>query len=215
MKTIGLLGGLPWQESLEYYQKLNENSNFESLLFSFDYQTMEGYRKQRKWETISKEMIFQADQLKAAGADYLIICSDIYHKVYYEIKNNSSLKMLHRMDALGRYLVDTSISRVLLLAHKDVMHDELYQEILKSYGIEVIIPSLEHISLLERTDWEDEDSYLRAIGLLESYALKGMGGIVISDSQYHAIKKEDLSMKVFSSLDIHVNELINYINKVK
>lgn len=215
MKTIGLLGGLPWQESLAYYRELHEKTSNETIMFSFDYNTMESFRKRHQWETISKEMIYQAQQLKEAGADYLIICSDMYHKVYNEIKSNTTLKMIHLVEAIGRQLVEERLSKILLLTHRDMIHDSLYADVLKGYGIEVIIPDLEHINRIEHLLLGDEDDYMKLIGLLESYSIRGVGGIVYSGSVYESIKKEDLSMKVFSTMSVHINDVLNQIKRVK
>ena len=95
MKTIGLIGGMSWESSLEYYKIINEAvkeklGGFHSdkcLMYSVDFEEIEILQHQEKWEELTNIMIEVAQKLKNGGADFIIICTNTMHKMANEIEN--------------------------------------------------------------------------------------------------------------------------------
>ena len=103
MKTIGLIGGMSWESSLEYYRIINETvkemlGGFHSakcIMYSFDFEEVEKLQHEGKWEEATALMIDAAQRIEKAGADFVVICANTMHKMAKEIKKSVSIPLLH------------------------------------------------------------------------------------------------------------------------
>jgi aspartate racemase len=124
LKTIGLLGGMSWESSAEYYQIINEaiakrlggNHSAKSLMYSFDFSEIEALQRagNRKQATIS--MIEAACSLEKGGADFLVICTNTMHKMADEVQQSIGIPLLHIVDAVADNVIRNQHRRIGLLA---------------------------------------------------------------------------------------------------
>ncbi|MBN2794874.1 MAG: amino acid racemase [Clostridia bacterium] len=227
MKTIGLIGGMTYHTTLVYYEKINKKvqerlGGFHSakcLMYSFDFDEVKKLQDQKKWDLLSKEIIFQGKTLQDAGADYLVLCSNTIHKVSKPLTDYLRIPLIHIIDAVGESLVEKRVLKVLLLGTRYTVLDSFYQEGLKKYGIEVVIPTLSYVNKIHDLIFKElseniinDESKMMVIGLIESYGLQGVTGVILGCTELSLlINDEDVSLNVFDSLNIHIEKIVETI----
>ena len=110
MKTIGMIGGMSWESSIEYYRIINEVvreklgglHSAQSLMYSVDFAEIEALQQQGKWEEAAKEMVEAARHVKDGGADFVIICTNTMHRMAEEVQAQIGIPLLHIADATAR-----------------------------------------------------------------------------------------------------------------
>ena len=151
MKTIGLIGGMSWESTITYYQILNtlvreKIGSFHSaklILFSVDFAEIEGFQTTNQWQEAGQLLADAAKSLEAAGADFLVLCTNTLHKVSDQITASTHLPFIHIADALIEEIHRKGYKRVGLLGTKYTMGESFYQDMLRKAGIEVLVPNLE------------------------------------------------------------------------
>ena len=148
MKKIGLLGGMSWESSLEYYRimnelvksKLGDSHSANCLLYSFDFHTIKELQHQDEWEALTDLMVKESLNLKKAGAEFIVICTNTMHRMAPDIEQKTGLTVIHIADATADEINKRKVSKILLLGTKFTMEGNFYKERLISKGIEVLIP---------------------------------------------------------------------------
>ena len=120
MKTIGLIGGMSWESSLEYYRIINETAKLklggfhsaQCLMYSVDFEEIELLQRQNKWDELTHIMVNVAEKLKAGGADFIIICTNTMHKMASDIESKVGIKVLHIAEATGEEIVQKGMKKV-------------------------------------------------------------------------------------------------------
>ncbi|GAG15872.1 unnamed protein product, partial [marine sediment metagenome] len=150
MKTIGLIGGMSWESSSEYYRIINETvrerlgglHSAECIMYSADFEQIENLQHQGKWEELTKLMLNLAQKLEGAGADFIIICTNTMHKMAEEVENNTNIPLLHIADATAEKIIEKGLGKLGLLGTNFTMEEDFFKKRLdEKYNIEVIIPS--------------------------------------------------------------------------
>lgn len=150
MKTIGLLGGMSWESTATYYRLINEGVK-ESLgglhsakiaMVSVDFADIEALQMAGNWDEAGRQLALAANQIEAAGADFIVICTNTMHKVAPAIMDSVSIPLLHIADATAADINACGYSKVALLGTAFTMEQDFYKGRLKDkFGIEVITPS--------------------------------------------------------------------------
>src|SRR5664279_4020046 len=132
MKTIGLIGGLSWESSQEYYRIINEEvarrlgglHSAQSLMYSFDFAEIEALQHKGRWDEATKRMVEAAQNLEKGGADFILICSNTMHKMADAVQGGVSLPLLHIADPTGEVIKEQGLTKIGLLGTKFTMeHD--------------------------------------------------------------------------------------------
>jgi aspartate racemase len=149
MKTIGLIGGLSWESSIEYYRIINETvkdklgglHSAKIMMYSFDFEEIKEMQHQGKWDEAAQAMIAAAKRLEKAEADCVVICSNTMHKMAAAVQDAIGIPLLHIADATAEKIKSQGLKSVGLLATKFTMEEEFYQgRLIEKHGLEVIIP---------------------------------------------------------------------------
>ena len=148
MKTIGLIGGMSWRSTAEYYSIINEQvekklgklHSAKIILFSVDFEEIEQLQHQARWDEATEIMIDAAQRIERGGADFALICTNTMHKMAEEVETNISIPLLHIADATAKEIKSQGLTKVGLLGTKFIMEQDFYQERLLKHGIEVMIP---------------------------------------------------------------------------
>lgn len=152
MKTIGMLGGMSWESTTSYYQEINKGvkaalgglNSAKICLYSVNFADIEKLQHSGNWSATADILSQAARSVEAAGADFLIICTNTMHKVASEIERAINIPLLHIADATAEKLIENKVQRVGLLGTKFTMEQDFYRGRLeKIYGIEVLIPEPE------------------------------------------------------------------------
>jgi len=148
-KTIGLIGGMSWESSSEYYRLLNETVRAEfgglhsapCILLSVDFDEISSLQRSGDWEKLTEKMVECARRLEKAGAEMVLICTNTMHKMADEVEAAVSIPLVHIGDATAARIQKEGFQRVGLLGTLYTMEQDFYRERLaKSFGLEVLIP---------------------------------------------------------------------------
>ena len=152
MKTIGLLGGMSWESSIEYYriinqvtrEKLGDLHSAKSVMVSVDFAPIEQLQSQDRWDEAAVELITSAQQIQAGGADFLLIATNTMHKVYPQVQDALDIPVLHIADASAHTIKEAGLERIGLLGTIYTMQQDFYKGRLEDqYGLEILVPRIE------------------------------------------------------------------------
>ncbi|WP_027854794.1 aspartate/glutamate racemase family protein [Marinobacterium litorale] len=149
MKTIGLIGGMSWESTVGYYREINErvkNSlgglhSAKIVLHSVDFDPIEKLQHKGDWAGTAEILIGAAKSVEAAGADFVLICTNTMHKVAPDIERSINIPLLHIADATAELLVKDGVKKVGLLGTAFTMEQDFYKgRLSEEYGLEVVTP---------------------------------------------------------------------------
>jgi aspartate racemase len=227
LKNIGLIGGMSWESSLEYYKIINETvkqrlgglHSAECLMYSVDFHEIEVLQHQNKWEELTDIMVNAAERLKIAGADFIVICTNTMHKMAGDIESRAGIKVLHIAEATGEKIVQKGIRKVGLLGTKFTMEGDFYKKVLiEKYNIDVVIPDEADREIVHEIIYGElckgiinEASKKKYKKIIESLALKGAEGVVLGCTEIPLlIKQEDVDIPVFDTTTIHAVSAVEF-----
>lgn len=149
MKTIGLLGGMSWESTVGYYQAINQGikaqlgglHSAQIAMRSVDFAQIEALQKNNDWASAAKILAAAAQQIEAAGAHCLLICTNTMHKVADEIQAVIDIPLIHIADATGDIILQHQLTSVGLLGTRYTMEQAFYkQRLIDNYAIDVVVP---------------------------------------------------------------------------
>jgi aspartate racemase len=227
MKTIGLIGGMSWESSVDYYRIINEETrnilggshSSKCLMYSFDFHEIEELQNKNSWEELTEEMVLQADNLKKAGADFIVICTNTMHIMAPDIEKRTGLKVLHIADVTGEEIKRKSIGKVALLGTKFTMEGSFYKKVLKDkHNIDIVIPNDEDREVIHNIIYNElvrgiikDDSRQKYIKIIDKLVDKGAEGVVLGCTEIPLlIKQKDVSIPIFNTTEIHSKAAVRY-----
>ena len=227
MKTIGLIGGMSWESSLEYYRIVNETvkeklgglHSCKCLMYSVDFGVIEALQHQNKWDELTKLMIEAAQNLKHGGADFIVICTNTMHKMAPEIEHATGLNVLHIADVTGAAISKDQIQKVGLLGTRFTMEGDFYKKRLKdNYDIEVIIPEDADRQIIHDIIYNElclgiikDDSRQRYIDIINKLCANGAEGIILGCTEIPLlIKQSDVLIPVYDTTKIHAESAVEF-----
>lgn len=220
MKTIGLIGGMSWESSLNYYKILNEevkrrlggHHSSKCLMYSVDFAEIEKLQHEDNWDKLTDIMTEAARNVQRGGADLLVICTNTMHKVADDLERIVGIPVLHIADVAAECIKSEGIRKVGLLGTKFTMEQDFYKDRLREkHGIEVIIPDEQERKLVHDIIYNElvlgairdasRDAYLEIINNLAS---KGAEGIVLGCTEIPLlVQQKDCETRLFDTTTIH------------
>lgn len=163
MKTIGLLGGMSWQSTALYYRLINEGikaslgglHSARIAMVSVDFQEIEAMQHRGDWDGAANALINAARSIEAAGADFLLICTNTMHKVADQVENAIDIPLLHLADATALAIKQQGIGTVGLLGTAFTMQQDFYKGRLASHNLDVLVPNDADIEQVHRIIYEE------------------------------------------------------------
>ena len=227
MKTMGLIGGMSWESSLEYYRIVNETvkeklgglHSCKCLMYSVDFGVIEALQHQNKWDELTKLMIEAAQNLKHGGADFIVICTNTMHKMAPEIEHATGLNVLHIADVTGAAISKDQIQKVGLLGTRFTMEGDFYKKRLKdNYDIEVIIPEDADRQIIHDIIYNElclgiikDDSRQKYIDIINKLCANGAEGIILGCTEIPLlIKQSDVLIPVYDTTKIHAESAVEF-----
>ena len=224
MKTIGLLGGMSWESSLEYYRLINEftkreigeTHSAECIMHSFDFHIVDELQHQGKWDELTRRMVDKAKKLKNADADFILICTNTMHKMAPEIEKEAQIKVLHIATCAGHRIKHDKLNKVLLLGTKFTMEGHFYKDKLAEMGIETLVPNKEDRQIIHDVIYHElilgdlkDSSRLKYLEIIEKAIKIGAEGVVLGCTEIPLlIKQEHLNIPVYDTMTIHCEEAV-------
>lgn len=225
MKTIGLIGGMSWESTVEYYQIINEEvknrlgglHSAKCLLYSVDFAEIEQYQFEGNWAKAGELLGDVAISLEKAGADFIVICTNTMHKVIGHMEEKISIPILHIADATANQIKKSNISTIGLLGTKYTMEQDFYKSRLESSGIHVLVPDQSERELVNKVIYEElcvgeikqvSREYYKAV--MERLVECGAEGIILGCTEIGLlVKQEDATVPLFDTTVIHAVEAVN------
>jgi aspartate racemase len=220
MKTIGLIGGMSWESSLEYYRIINEFvrdklgglRSAETIMVSFDLAEITVLQDEGNWDTAAQLLMGAAQRLEKAGADVLVICTNTMHKVASQVQKNIAIPLLHIADATAEEIEIKGLKRIGLLGTKFTMEDNFYKERLTDkYGLEVIVPAEDERQVVNRIIYDElccgqvkpssKEMFRR---IMQNLAANGAQGIILGCTEISLlVDPQDVQIPLFDTTAIH------------
>ena len=219
MKTIGIIGGVSWESTVEYYRILNETVNkklgglhsAKCLIYSVEFQEITDLMQTGDWKAISVQMQEIASILKSGGADFLIICSNTLAAPAPEIEKNIGIPVNSIAEATAKEIHGMKLKKIGLLGTKYTMEGDYYRNTLYKYGIETVVPEKEDREAINSIIFDElclgilkESSREIFRNIISKLQSKGAEGIVLGCTEIPLlVKQEDVSIPVFDTMTIH------------
>lgn len=229
MKTIGLIGGMTWLSTLDYYRMLNEMVNqrlggvdaAKIILYSVNFGEIKILTEEDRWDEIERILSTAAVKMEQAGADCIMIGANTMHKMAPGIQSAVQIPVIHIAEEVGKVIRKKGLSKVALLGTKYTMQMDFYKEKLSRQGIETLIPGQEDIDIINTAIYnemgkgifrpETKAKFLTIIGKLVQ---DGAQGIILGCTEIPIlIKQDDCSVPVFDTTRIHSQAAVDFALK--
>ena len=224
MKTIGLLGGMSWESTVEYYRIINELTarklgklhSARCLLYSFDFEEIAERQREEKWDELAEMLAEAAKLLERAGAELMLICTNTMHKVADEVANAISIPLINIIDVTAEEIKSKGLRTVGLLGTKFTMEDEFYRRRLEKYGIEALIPERQERDFIHSVIFNElckgiinPESKKAFIEIIERLQENGAEGIILGCTEIPLlIKRGDTDAILFDTTEIHARRAV-------
>ncbi|MCG8617379.1 MAG: aspartate/glutamate racemase family protein, partial [Desulfobacterales bacterium] len=218
-------GGMSWESTALYYQWINEavKENLGGLnsariaMVSVNFNEIEHYQKTGRWDLAGEVLGKAAQQVEAAGADFLLICTNTMHKVAPAVESRISIPLLHLADTTAEHIKKRGMNTVGLLGTIFTMEEDFYKGRLEEkYGLNVIIPSKKEREIVNKVIFEElclgiirnesRDKYLR---IIEGMHRKGAEGIIEGCTEIvMLVNQNHTEIPLFDTTKIHVTRAV-------
>ncbi len=230
MKTIGLLGGMSWQSTVGYYQAINYGikSSLGGLhsakiaIYSVDFDPIEKLQHNGDWNGTAEILIDAAKNVQAAGADFLLICTNTMHKVAPQIEAAIDIPILHIADATAEVLVKKGVKTVGLLGTAFTMEQDFYKgRLSESYGLTVLVPDKADRAIVHNVIYQElclgkvlSESKLEYIRIIESLASQGAEAVILGCTEIGMlVTQADTKVMLLDTTSIHAQKAVEYAIK--
>ena len=227
MRTIGLIGGMSWESSQEYYRIINETvkeklGGFHSakiIMYSVDFEEIEKLQHQGQWKQLTEIMIDAAQRVERAGADFVVLCTNTMHKMADEVQQNIKIPLLHIADATAEKIKEKGLRKIGLLGTKFTMEEDFYKGKLKEkHGLDVIIPSEEERQIVHDVIYKElclgeikRSSKEQFKKIIQNLVSNGAEGIILGCTEIPLlIKQEDVEVPLFDTTMLHAKAAVEF-----
>ncbi|MBI3167377.1 MAG: aspartate/glutamate racemase family protein [Chloroflexi bacterium] len=220
MKTIGLIGGMSWESSIEYYRIINEAAkeklgglhSAKSLMASVDFAEIEKLQHEDRWDKAGEILVKCAQDLERGGADFIVLCTNTMHKLADQITANVHIPFLHIADATAAKIAAAGIKRIGLLGTRFTMEHDFYKgRLINNFALDVLTPEKADRDIVHRVIYEElvlgrivdasREEYKR---IMNDLLAKGAEGVILGCTEIELLIKEtDCSAPLFPTTKIH------------
>jgi aspartate racemase len=226
VKTIGLIGGMSWESSLEYYRIINQTvrdrvhplENAKSVMVTVNFHEIERLQHSGDWDKAAQILSASARQLEVAGADCVVLCTNTMHKLSSAIVQAVGIPLLHIADATAKQVLEQGISKIGLLGTGFTMEHEFYKGRLEQFGLEVLVPPKPDRDVVHRVIYDElvsgivrEPSRLEYRRIMAELVQAGAQGIILGCTEIMLlVGQQDSSVPVFDTTTIHAVSAVDF-----
>ncbi|VVD92632.1 aspartate/glutamate racemase [Pandoraea iniqua] len=227
MRTIGLIGGMSWQSSAEYYRIINETvqtrlgplRSAEMLMFSVDFGPIERAQHEGRWDDAGVLLQQAAQRLEAGGAECVVLCTNTMHKLASFIEDAVSIPLLHVADPVGDAAKARGITCVGLLGTAFTMEQDFIKSRLRDkFGLDVLVPDAADREVVHRVIYDElcvgivEDTSRAAYqDVMARLAARGAQAIVLGCTEISLlVKPEDNALLLLDTTALHANAAVEF-----
>jgi len=227
MKTIGMIGGMSWESSIEYYRIINETvrdklgglHSSKSVMYSLDFAEIEALQHQNQWEEATQLMIMAAQHVQNGGADFVLICTNTMHKMAEEVQKQIDIPILHIADATAEAIKRKGLTKIGLLGTRFTMEEQFYRGRLESkHGLTVIIPSEDDREIIHRVIYDElrlgeikSTSKEKYAAIIDKLIQAGAQGIILGCTEISLlVDAVQSAVPIFDTTLIHATTAVDY-----
>jgi aspartate racemase len=226
MKKLGLIGGIIWVSTADYYKFINEGINkelggvnfAECIIYSFNYDDIKRNNENNDWDTTFNMLSKACQNLKNCGAEAILLCANTMHLIADRIQESIDLPLIHIATETAKEIQKKDINKVGLLGTKFTMELDFFIEKLTALDIEAIIPEADDRDFLHDTIFNElgkglilESTKARYLSIIEKLIENGAEGIILGCTEIPLlVKQEMVTVPVFDTALIHSNAAVAF-----
>lgn len=226
MRTIGLIGGMSWESSIEYYRLINQQvrtrlgrlRSAQLLMYSVDFGPIEQAQHLGRWCDAGAILADAAGRLESGGADCVVLCTNTMHKVAEQIQQAIGIPFLHIADPTAQAALEAGVTTVGLLGTSFTMEQDFLKDRLKTMGLNVLVPDADDRRVVHRIIYDElcmgvinETSRLSFQHVIESLAAQGAQAVILGCSEIGLlIKPEHSRLPLFDTTELHARAAVTF-----
>lgn len=220
MRVIGLLGGMSWESTAEYYRVINQEvrrrlgrqHSAKLVMYSVDFEEIEQLQRAADWDRAGRILAAAAGGVQNGGADMLVLCTNTMHKVAPAIEAAIDIPLIHIADATAEAVLEQGIERVGLLGTRFTMEEDFYKgRLAEDHGLEVLVPDAEDRAIVDRVIFSElclgkilEESRSEYERIIRGLADRGAEGVILGCTEIGLlVGPDDSALPVFDTTRIH------------
>ncbi len=226
MRTIGLLGGMSWESSIEYERLINEGvraalggvASADLIIRSYNFAEVEALQAAGDWDAAGALLASDASRLETSGADVVVLCTNTMHVVAPAIEAAINVPFLHLADTTAAAIVDQGLSTVALLGTRYTMEQDFYRGRLVSRGLEVLVPDEPDLTLVHDVIYDElvqgvikpasKQAYLEVI---ERLVERGAQGVIAGCTEIELlVAEDDVAVPYFPTTRLHAEAAVTF-----
>ncbi len=220
MQTIGLVGGMSWESSIEYYRMLNTGveerlgglHSAKCVMSSVEFAELTELQQAERWDDVATLLAEVAKGVERAGADLLLMCTTAFHKVADAVEAAVDIPFVHLADVVAEAAKEKGLTKLGLIGTKFTMERDFFTDRIASRGIEVVVPDAQHHDTVDRIVYDELvhgkvlDSSRRAVvSIVDELWDAGAQGVVLGCTELELlVKQADCELPVFPCTTLHV-----------
>lgn len=226
MRTIGLIGGMSWESSAEYYRVLNELvkarlgglHSAECVLYSVDFAPIEAMQHAGEWDDAGRALAAVARKVERGGADLVLLCTNTMHKVADAITNALTVPLIHIADPTAEAITAAGIGTVGLLGTKFTMEEAFYRgRLTERFGLNVVTPDAADRDMVHRIIYDElclgiirEESRAAYRAIMARLVAQGAQGIILGCTEITLlVRAEDATVPLFDTTRLHAERAVD------
>lgn len=227
MKTIGLIGGMSWESSIEYYRMINQEvrsrlgglHSARIIMHSVDFDDYETLMGRDDWDEISARLVAIAGSIQDHGADCLLVCTNTMHIVADRIQAEIQIPLLHIADATGEEITRAELDTVALLGTRVTMEADFYRTRLQErFGLKILIPDKTERETIHRVIFDElvkgiitSESRARYVEIIGKLVEGGARGVILGCTEIGLlVRQTDVTVPVFDTALIHASSAVDF-----
>jgi aspartate racemase len=227
MKTIGVIGGMSWESTSEYYRIMNEAvkeklgglHSVKCILYSVDFDEIAALQHRGEWNELTMRMIGFAKMLENAGADCIVIATNTMHKMAEEVQVALRIPIIHIADATGEKIINQGLHKPGLLGTKFTMEEDFYSgRLYEKYGIEVIVPPEADRTAVDGIIYRElclgvikRESKERFQEVIKGLVSRGADGVILGCTEIPLlVSQEDVDVPLLDTTTIHSRAAVEW-----
>ncbi|WP_442513374.1 aspartate/glutamate racemase family protein [Pseudomonas promysalinigenes] len=226
MRTIGLIGGMSWESSIEYYRLINQQvrtrlgplRSAQLLMYSVDFGPIEQAQHLGRWSDAGAILADAARRLESGGADCVVLCTNTMHKVAEQIQQAINIPFLHIADPTAKAALAAGVTTVGLLGTSFTMEQDFLKDRLKAMGLKVIVPDADARAVVHRIIYDElcigvinDTSRLLYQQVIDSLAAHGAQAIILGCTEIGLlIKSEHSALPLLDTTQLHAQAAVAF-----
>jgi aspartate racemase len=219
MQTIGMIGGMSWESTAEYYRIINERvkerlgglHSARLLLYSVDFAEVEALQDRGEWEAATNVMVDAGRRVQAGGAEFIVICTNTMHRMAGEVEEEVGLPVLHIADATAQAILEAGFETVGVLGTRYTMEQDFYRGRLEQHGLTVLVPDEPDRTVVHDVIYGElclgitrADSKNRYLEIIDGLVRRGAGAVILGCTEIGLlIGAGDTDVPLFDTTEIH------------